>query len=135
MTLTTLTWMLTALAAVVVLLTRSRLVATEHQSGVTATPHPFLNTHTVVGVLAIAAWAWWLAGGPHAIGIVALVLWWVLTAVGLIVLARWLPSHGQHSGEAANDNWAEGPWLSLLGHVGMLLGVCYFTWFLVADKL
>jgi hypothetical protein len=127
--------MLTALAAVVVLLTRSRLVATEHQSGVFSVSHAILNAHSVVGVLAIAAWAWWLSGAGHGVGAVAVALWWALTLLGLAVLSRWLPSHGRHSGEPTDDGWAEGPWLSILGHVGMLLGVCYFTWFFLADKL
>lgn len=135
MTQVTLVWMLTALAAVVVLLTRSRLIAQERQSGVTETPRLLLNIHTGSGVLAIVAWAVWLSGGPGWVGIVALVFWWALTVDGLLILARWLPSHGTHSTDAADDDWAHGPWLSVLGHIGMLLGVGFFTWFYFAGNL
>ena len=71
-----LAWMLTALAAVVVMLTRSRLIATEKQSGVTETPHGLLNAHTVIGVLALIAWVLWLVGAAQWVGMVAIVLWW-----------------------------------------------------------
>jgi hypothetical protein len=29
----------------------------------------------------------------------------------------------------ADHRWSEGPELSILGHVGMLVGVVVFTWF------
>ena len=135
MDLGTLAWMLTALAAVVVLLTRSRLVATERQAGVAEAPHALLHAHAIFGVAAIAAWAWWLSGAAHAVGVVAIGLWWVLTVIGLLILGRWLPAHGRHASAAHDDDWAHGPGLSILGHVGMLIGVCYFTWFFLADKL
>jgi uncharacterized membrane protein len=127
--------MLTALAAVVVLLTRSRLVASERQAGVSEAPHALLHTHTVVGVLAIAGWVVWLTREERTVGLVALVLWWVLTLVGLLILGRWLPATGRHATPAHGDDWAHGPGLSILGHIGMLIGVCYFTWFFLADKL
>jgi uncharacterized membrane protein len=134
-TLVNLAWMLTALAAVVVLLTRSRLVASERQAGVAESPHALLHTHTLAGVAAVATWVVWLSGAARTIGLVAIVLWWLLTVVGLLILGRWLPAHGRHATEAHDDDWAHGPGLSVLGHVGMLLGACYFTWFFLADKL
>ena len=135
MTLLTVVWMLTALAAVVVLLTRSRLIAQEKQSGVTETPPELLNVHTIVGVLAVLTWAVWLSGGPGWVGLVALLFWWVLTIDGLLILARWLPARGSHATGAMNDDWAHGPGLSVLGHIGMLLGVAFFTWFYVTGQL
>ena len=41
---------------------------------------------------------------------------------------RWLPSRGKHAPTATEDTWSEGPGLSVLAHVGMLVGVCVFTW-------
>ena len=135
MTLVNVVWMLTALAAVVVLLTRSRLITAEKQSGVTETPHGLLNAHTLFGVVALGTWIGWLVGAPHLVGAVALVAWWVVVAVGLLVLARWLPTRGRHSTGATNDGWAHGPWLSVLGHLGMLAGILFFTWFFLSDRL
>ncbi|HJQ04839.1 MAG TPA: hypothetical protein VJ872_05315 [Nocardioides sp.] len=135
MTLGTLTWMLTALAAVVVLLTHWRLASSTRQAGVAETPMGLLHTHTAVGVLTILGWVVYLQGGSRGVGVLAVILWWVLAVVGLLILARWLPGHGRHSSPAHDDDWAHGPGLSILGHVGMLVGVCYFTWFYLADKL
>ena len=36
---------------------------------------------------------------------------------------------------ARDDGWAHGPWLSVLAHIGMLLGIAYFTWFYLTDQL
>jgi hypothetical protein len=47
---------------------------------------------------------------------------------GLMILVRWLPSRGKHSSAPVLDEWSEGPALSILAHVGMLVGVCVFTW-------
>ena len=44
-----------------------------------------------------------------------------------MILVRWLPSHGKHASEAVQDTWSEGPGLSVLAHVGMLVGVVVFT--------
>jgi hypothetical protein len=131
----TLVWMLTALAAVVVMLTRSRLIASQKQAGVTETPRGLLNAHTLLGVLALLTWVAWLLGAPRWVGLVAVVLWWVVVVIGLMVLARWLPTHGRHARGATDDGWAHGPWLSVLGHIGMLLGIAFFTWFFVTDRL
>ena len=128
-------WMLTALAAVVVMLTRSRLIATEKQSGVTETPHGLLNSHTALGVLALATWIAWLVGAPRLVGWVAVTAWWVVVLIGLVVLARWLPTRGRHATGATDDGWAHGPWLSALGHIGMLLGIAFFTWVFVGGRL
>jgi len=49
--------------------------------------------------------------------------------IGLLILLRWVPSRGKHASDSADDSWSEGPGLSILAHVGMLVGVCVFTWF------
>ena len=128
-------WMLTGLAAVVILITRTRLHATAAQSGVSTVPNAIINAHTGFGVLALALWVWTLLEGPNWAGWLAIACWWALTTLGMLVLARWLPSSGSHSSGATGDNVAQGPGLSILGHVGMLAGVCFFTWVFVADKI
>ena len=40
-----------------------------------------------------------------------------------------MPSRGKHASEGTDDSWSEGPGLSVLAHVGMLVGVLVFTWF------
>lgn len=135
MDLSNLAWMLTGLGAVVVLITRTRLHATQQQSGVSEVPTGIVNAHTGFGVLAIGFWVWTLLGAPSWAGWVALLFWWAVTAVGLLILARWLPSGGSHATGATNDALARGPGLSILGHIGTLLGVIFFTWAFVADKI
>ena len=65
--------------------------------------------------------------GSATVGIVGLGLYWVVTIAGLLILVRWLPSRGKHSSEGVQDKWSEGPGLSVLAHVGMLVGVVVFT--------
>ena len=50
------------------------------------------------------------------------------TIVGLLVLARWLPARGKHAQPAEIDSWSKGPWLSMLAHLGLLVGVLVFTY-------
>ncbi|MBS44272.1 MAG: hypothetical protein CMH83_14135 [Nocardioides sp.] len=124
---------LTALAAVVVVLTHVRMSG--EAAGRTAVPRGLVRVHTVAGGLAVVVWTVFLAagdalgeGGSTVVGIVALLLWWVTAIAGVLVLLRWLPARGRHAGAPVTDGWSEGPGLSLLGHVGMVAGVAVFTW-------
>lgn len=128
-------WMLTALAAVVVLLTRMRLSSEQTQSGHALVPLRIVNAHTAVGVVALAVWILYLTDPSGGLGAVALVVWWLEVAIGLLILARWMSGTGRHAADATGDSWAEGPALSVLGHVGMLLGIAFFTWVVLADRL
>ena len=126
-------YILTALAAVVVVLTRVRLGG-EGGAGRLEVGSALINLHTVAGTLALLCWVIYLfadeetpLGGP-LVGIIALALWWVTTVAGLLILVRWLPSRGKHATQAREDTWSEGPGLSLLAHVGMLAGVVVFTY-------
>ncbi|MEJ7832369.1 MAG: hypothetical protein WKF79_05600 [Nocardioides sp.] len=128
-------YVLTALAAVVVVLTRMRLGRGESGAGRINVPGRLLTLHTVVGVLALLAWLVFLLGGnalgestAGIVGIVALAFWWVVVVVGLLILVRWLPSRGKHAADGTADSWSEGPGLSVLAHIGMLVGVAVFTW-------
>jgi hypothetical protein len=128
-------WMLTALAAVVVLLTRMRLSATGRQPGHAQIPGSILNAHTVLGVTALAVWIYYLTSPSDGLGLVALVVWWFEVVVGILILARWLPGAGRHAAPAIDDSWAEGPYLSILGHVGLLFGVAFFTYCVLAGQV
>ena len=133
MSLAVIVYVLTALAAVVVVLTRLRLRG-EGGAGHLSVPHGLVNVHSVAGTLALVVWVVFLVAddettlGGEAVGIVALALWWVTVVAGLLVLVRWLPSRGRHATAAREDSWSEGPGLSVLAHVGMLVGVCVFTY-------
>lgn len=133
-------YVLTALAALVVVLTRLRL-----RRGVEAPTNAVIargpvGVHTVCGVLALVVWIVFLVSGGHlaegavsVIGIIALVLWWVVALAGMLILLRWLPNRGKHASPGSRDSWAVGPGLSLLGHLGLVLGVIVFTYaYLVA---
>jgi len=125
-------YVLTALAAVVVVLTRLRMRG-GRGAGRFYVGKRLLDVHTVAGVLAIVVWTVFLVAPEDAqarretVGIVGLGLFWIVTLAGLLILVRWLPSHGKHASEAVQDSWSDGPGLSVLAHVGMLVGVIVFT--------
>lgn len=127
-------YVLTALAAVVVVLTRMRLGGDKDAAGRLQVGNTLLNLHTGAGVLALLTWLLFLIADPETpvgsdtAGIIALAIWWVEVIVGLLILVRWLPSRGRHASTGIEDTWSEGPGLSVLAHVGMLVGVCVFTW-------
>ncbi len=130
------TWVLTVLAAVVLVLTRVRLTRNGGEAaGRLSIPRQVINLHTGAGVPALAAWVAFLVTGNETLGWVGVLLWWVTVLAGLLILARWMPAHGRHSSGPASDTWGEGPGLSVLAHVGLLVGVCIFTAFLALGKL
>lgn len=127
---------LTVLAAVVVVLTRVRLAKDDGAAaGRLSIASGLLNTHTFAGVPALVVWAVFLSTGIEVLGWVGLGLWWVTVIAGLLILARWLPAKGRHSSDPVADTWGEGPGLSVLAHVGLLVGVTVFTVFLALGKL
>lgn len=131
MSLEVIVYILTALAAVVVVLTRLRL-RNEEGAGRHRVGTGLLNLHTVFGTLALLAWVPFLVMGEDAswsglLGIVALGCWWVTVLAGLLLLLRWVPARGRHASDALEDTWSEGPGLSVLAHVGLLVGVLLFT--------
>ena len=128
-------WLLTGLAAVVVLLTRMRLANEESQSGHALVPSVVVNAHTAVGVLALGVWIYYLTSPDDLIGVIALGIWWIEVGVGLLILARWVSRPSKHAVDTSGDSWGQGPGLSVLGHIGMLVGISFFTWIVLADKL
>ncbi|GAA1557988.1 hypothetical protein [Kribbella lupini] len=134
------TWFLTGLGAVVVLLTRIRLGGESagernRSSGVAGYSSALLRLHTVVGVLTLLVWIVALVTTRREVALAALAGWWLLAIIGLLLLARWLPSGGKHSEDKAADAWGSGAGLSLLGHLGMVVGVAYFTFIVLTDRL
>ncbi len=134
MSLEVIVYILTALAALVVVLTRLRLAQDHGAAGKIQVGQALVNVHSVAGVLALVLWILFLVAdeetvvGGSAIGIIALAFWWIVTIAGLLILVRWLPSRGKHASTGQEDTWSEGPGLSILAHVGMLVGVCVFTY-------
>lgn len=129
-----LTVVLTALAAVVVVLTRVRLARADG-AGRLSIPPAVLATHTASGVPAALRWALFLLSGAAWLGALGLVLWWVTAVAGLLVLARWIPARGRHSSAARADTWGEGPGPSIPAHLGLLAGVVTFTVLVVRGDL
>jgi hypothetical protein len=127
-------YILTALAVVVVVLTRLRLRQDSGGAGAVHVGEGFVNLHTVAGSVAVVVWLLYLVAdegtalGNEVVGIVALAFWWITVLAGLLILVRWLPSSGKHASSGTEDTWSEGPGLSVLAHVGMLVGVCVFTY-------
>lgn len=126
-------YVLTGLAAVVVVLTRLRLGRADRAGGV-AVGRGLLNVHTGAGALALVLWVVFLVAGDDTrlggsvAGILAIGLWWVVALAGVLILVRWLPTRGRHATAGRGDSWSRGPGLSLLAHLGMLAGVVFFTW-------
>lgn len=121
-------YVLTALAAVVIVLTRLRLGRESGGAGRLRMGQGLVNVHTVAGVLALVLWVAFLVTGNEGLGIAALAFWWIVVVAGLLILVRWLPSRGRHASDGQGDSWSEGPGLSVLAHVGMLVGVAVFSW-------
>lgn len=128
-------YILTGLAAVVIVLTRLRLGRSSAGAGRHDLGHGLVNLHTIAGGLALLLWVTFLfvpeEDSPvdvDILGIAALACWWLVVIAGLLILVRWLPSRGKHASDGNGDSWSEGPGLSILGHVGMLVGVAVFTW-------
>ncbi|HSE08300.1 MAG TPA: hypothetical protein VLB29_06520 [Nocardioidaceae bacterium] len=121
------TIVLTALAAVVVVLTRVRLAGDDEAAGRLSIPTNVLNTHTFVGVPSLLLWVAFLYTGIRWLGAIALLGWWITVFAGLLILLRWMPAKGRHASGPAADTWGEGPGLSVLAHVGLLVGVIVFT--------
>lgn len=129
---TILVWTLTALAAVVVVLTRQRLGRAE-VDGPAVSP-ALLTAHTVVGALTLVVWSVFLAFpegsflGSAEVGIVAVGGWWVLAGIGLVLVSRWRRPKGRRAASDHDDASTRALVLSVVGHVGLFLGVLYFTW-------
>lgn len=127
-----LVYILTALSTLVVVLTQLRL--RRDTSGHFAISERLVNVHTATGAVAWIVWVLFLvspgdsATGSELAGIVALALWWAAVVIGLLILARWLPSKGRHADAGKTDSWTKGPWLSMLAHIGLLVGVLVWTY-------
>jgi hypothetical protein len=126
-------WVLTALAAVAIVLTRLRLSG-DGAAGRFSISRRLPLAHFVSGTIALVLWLGVLVfpedsviGGP-LVGIAAVACWWLTAICGLLILARWLPAKGRHVPDAAGDSWSDGPGLSLLAHLGMVVGVLVFTY-------
>jgi hypothetical protein len=99
-------------------------------------PAALVNAHSVVGALAIVVWGSYLfLGADWVVGFLGLVLWWGTTAIGLLILLRWMPAKGKHASAGAGDEWTEGPWLSMVAHLGALVGAIVWTTFFALGSL
>jgi hypothetical protein len=126
-------WILTALAAVAIVLTRLRLTGEDAAGRFSISPRVPV-VHFAAGIIALVLWLGvlvapedTLVGGP-LVGILAIASWWVTAICGVLILVRWLPAKGRHVPEASGDGWSDGPGLSLLAHLGMVVGVLVFTY-------
>jgi hypothetical protein len=121
---------LTFLSAVVVVLTRLPL-SQGRGAGQVQLGRGTVNAHTACGVLALVLWVPFLATGHQSslAGVLGLFFYWLTALAGLLILWGWKPSRGRHAASAADNTWSEGPGLSILAHVGMVVGVLVFTWY------
>jgi len=126
-------YILAGLGAVVVVLTRVRLRSEAAAAGRAQVSTVVVNTHTLLGVVGLITWVVYLVtpgesgAAQPVVGIVALACLWVVALCGLLILMRWLPTHGRHASEAVEDSWSDGPGLSVLAHVGMFVAIAIDT--------
>jgi hypothetical protein len=128
---------LLVLAVVLVVLTRLRLARSDDPgAGRLDIPLGLVNAHTALGTLGILLFGSYLIFETGwVVGFLGLLLWWATTVVGLLILLRWLPAKGRHASEGSSDEWTEGPWLSMVGHLGALVGAVVWTLYFAMDKL
>ncbi|WP_017936028.1 hypothetical protein [Nocardioides sp. Iso805N] len=133
-------YVLTALAALIVLLTRLRW-RQDRVAGRAAVSSRWAFWHTVCGALGFVIWTIFLVApddtllGGAGMGIFGLGFWWLVVIFGMLMLIRWLPSRGRHAGSSGKDRWSAGPWLSLLAHGGMLVIAIVMTWAYLMQKV
>jgi hypothetical protein len=134
-------YVLTALAALVIVLTRVRLRGENEGAGQFSISGAVVTTHFFAGVIALLIWVVFLiapedtTAGGSLVGIIALGFWSITAICGLLILLRWLPSHGRHATDKTGDSWSEGPGLSVLAHVGMAVAVLIFTVAYLTNKV
>ena len=118
-------YVLTFLSAVVVVLTRVRLAQDAGRGAAPGGHGDGQRAHRVRGraPCCCGCSSWSPATTLSLVGVVALFFYWVTALAGLLILLRWMPSRGKHASGSADDSWSEGPGLSVLAHVGMLVGV------------
>ena len=104
------------------------LILVQALDGVSAAALGVLLLAALVAVVFLVAGDSVSEGAATLLGLAALVLWWVVALAGLLILTRWLPTRGRHAADATEDSWSSGPGLSVLGHVGMVVGVAVFTY-------
>jgi hypothetical protein len=128
---------LLVLAVVLVVLTRLRLAKNDEPgAGRLDIPLTLVNVHTALGGLGIVLFGGYVyLGLDWVAGFLGLLLWWGTTVVGLLILARWLPAKGKHASDGSKDEWTKGPWLSMVGHLGALVGAVVWTTLFSMDKL
>ena len=116
MSLEVIVYILTALAAVVIVLTRLRLGRDSGGAGIppgrARTGQPaHRGRRPRAGGLGRCSWSPTTEstlGGP-LVGVIALVFWWIVVIAGLLILVRWLPSRGKHASEGTVGLLVRGP--------------------------
>ncbi len=129
-------YVLTALAAVVVVLTRLRLRRDARGAGRSEIARGPVAVHTIAGALALvtlddvprspvtrsartrSAWS----ASPRSC------CWWIVVVAGLLILAALAARPRAPRLAGRGRSLVEGPGCPLLGHVGMLGGVVVFTY-------
>ena len=116
-----LVYILTPLAAVVVVLTRLRLAPGRRRRRAGSRSAGLLLVHTARRALvALVLWVLFLAFPPDTflggsvVGIVALGFFWVTAVAGLLILVRWLPTRGPARRRQGHRQLGRGPGLSVL---------------------
>jgi len=124
-----LTYVLTAGCALVVVLTRRVLHG--------LVPRRLLDLHTGFGGAAVVLWLLFLVlpGDQALLGVVGLGCWWIASAVGLLLLTRWLPRRGSRGKRAGAQDRVGAPWLSVLAHVGVFVAALWFTLAYVTSRV
>ncbi len=126
-----LVYVLTGVAALIIVLTRLRLGKSRGKTSRSSGASGLLTIYATSGVLAVLGWVVFLffpedspAGHP-LVGVVALFFWWVAALVGLRMTTR-RPARGKHA--APSDGAKTGNASLIVGQLVLLAAVAVFTW-------
>ena len=75
-----------------------------HRSPVASRSRGVVNAHTAVYAPALVVWGTYLFFGVDRVaGYLGLLLWWVTTAIGLLILMRLMPAKRKRASEGGQD--------------------------------
>ena len=119
-------YVLTFLSAVVVVLTRLRLVQGRAARAAPGRAWARSTLHTACGVSRWSLWVVFLVTGDDNVagsGSSRSFFYWLTAFAGLLILCAGCPAAASTRRAPPTTRWSEGPGLSVLAHVGMLVGV------------
>lgn len=122
-------YVLTGLAALIMVWTRLRLSQARGRSSRSNAPSGLLTIYATCAALALIGWILFLVfpegsvAGDPLVGIVGLFFWWLGALIGLRMVTR-RPARGKHAAAAQTPAYGS----LLVAHLVLIFVVSYFTY-------